>query len=107
MTSNPVIFEIKRRETMSRAHVFLRVLILVLASWIAGSGGGLGLVYLGLPAIAAILIAQKGGERYLTDDGNRVTGWATRLRPRLTRPRAPHDPQAAGFDELENHHESL
>jgi hypothetical protein len=75
MTSNPVTFEIDRPPTMSRAHVFLRILILVLASWIAGSGGGLGLVYLGLPAVAAILIAQKGGERYLTDDGDRVTGW--------------------------------
>jgi hypothetical protein len=75
MTSYPVTFEIDRPATMSRAHVFLRILILVLASWIAGSGGGLGLVYLGLPAVAAILIAQKDGKRYLTDDGDRVTGW--------------------------------
>ena len=75
MTEYPVSFEIERPASMSRAHVFLRILILVLASWILGSGGGLGLVYLGLPAVAAILIAQKGGERYLTEDGDRVTGW--------------------------------
>jgi hypothetical protein len=75
MTSYPVTFEVERPATMSRSHVFLRLLILVLASWIAGSGGGLGLVYLGLPAVAAILIAQKSGERYLTEDGDRVTGW--------------------------------
>ena len=60
---------------MSRSHVFLRIVILVLVSWIAGSGGGLGLIYLGLPAAAAILISQKGGERYLAEDGERVTGW--------------------------------
>ena len=75
MTPHPVIFEIERPATMSRAHVFLRILILVLASWILGSGGGLGLVYLGLPAVAAILIAQKSGERYLMEDGDRVSGW--------------------------------
>jgi hypothetical protein len=60
---------------MARAHVFLRVLILVLVSWIAGSGGGLGLAYLGFPVAAAILVAQKGSERYLAEDGERVTGW--------------------------------
>jgi len=60
---------------MSRAQVFLRILILILLSWILGSGGGFGLVYLGLPVVAAILVAQKGGERYLAEDGERVTGW--------------------------------
>jgi len=75
MTPHPVTFEIDRPQTMSRAHVFLRIVILVLVSWILGSGGGLGLVYLGLPAVAAILIAQKSGERYLTEDGDRVSGW--------------------------------
>jgi hypothetical protein len=75
MTAYPVTFELERPATMSRAHVFLRILILVLASWIVGSGGGLGLVYLGLPAAAAILIAQKDGDRYVTEDGERVAGW--------------------------------
>ena len=60
---------------MSRAHVFLRILILVLASWIIGTWGWMGLLYLGLPAVAAILIAQKSGTRYLTRTGDRVTGW--------------------------------
>ncbi|HEV3404922.1 MAG TPA: DUF4389 domain-containing protein, partial [Gaiellaceae bacterium] len=75
MASYPVTFDLERPGKMSRAHVFLRIVILVLVSWIAGSGGGLGLVYLGLPAAAAILISQKGGERYLVEDGERVTGW--------------------------------
>lgn len=73
--TGPVTFDLDRPEKMSRAHVFLRILILVLVSWIAGSGGGLGLVYIGIPVVAAILIAQKSGERYVTEDGERVTGW--------------------------------
>jgi hypothetical protein len=71
----PVSFDLERPETMSRPHVFLRIVLLVLVSWIAGSGGGLGLVYLGVPVVAAILIARKGGDRYLVEDGDRVTGW--------------------------------
>ena len=75
MTDYPVRFELERPARMTRAHLFLRILLLVLASWIVGAGGGLGLVYLGAPALAAILIAQKNGERYLAEDGARVTGW--------------------------------
>jgi Domain of unknown function (DUF4389) len=71
----PVTFEVERPANMSRPHVFLRILILVLASWIVGTGGWLGLVYLGLPAAAAILIARKNGQRYLDENGERVTGW--------------------------------
>lgn len=71
----PATFDVSRPSKMSRAHVFLRVLILVLASWILGTWGWMGLLYLGLPAVAAILIAQKNGTRYLTENGDRVTGW--------------------------------
>ena len=77
MSAYPVTFDLERPSGMSRAHVFLRILILVLVSWIAGSSGWLGLVYLGLPAIAAILIAQKGGDRYLREEGDRVSRWIT------------------------------
>jgi Domain of unknown function (DUF4389) len=77
MTANPVTFALEQPARMSRAHVFLRIVILILASWIAGSGSGLGLVYLGLPGAAAILISQKGGSRYIDEDGERVTGWVT------------------------------
>jgi len=71
----PVTFELERPAHMSRPHVFLRILILILASWIVGTGGWLGLVYLGLPAAAAILIAKKNGQGYLDEKGERVTGW--------------------------------
>ena len=71
----PVSFDLDRPETMSRAHVFLRIVLLILVTWIAGSGGSIGLVYLGVPVVAAILIARKDGDRYLAEDGARVTGW--------------------------------
>ena len=74
-TTYPVSFDLERPETMSRAHVFLRIVLMILVSWITGSSGGVGLVYLGVPVVAAILIARKGGDRYLTGDGVRVTGW--------------------------------
>jgi hypothetical protein len=70
----PATFDVDRPATMSRAHVFLRILILVLASWIIGTWGWMGFLYLGLPATAAILIAQKNGNRYLTENGDHVTG---------------------------------
>jgi hypothetical protein len=75
VASYSVAFDLERPAKMSRAHVFLRILILVVASWIAGSGGGLGLVYIGFPIAAAILISQKSSDRYVAEDGERVTGW--------------------------------
>lgn len=75
MAAYPVTFDLERPAKMARVHVVLRILILVVASWIAGSGGGLGLVYLFFPVAAAILVSQKGGPRYLAEDGDRVTRW--------------------------------
>ena len=72
MPTYPVTFDVARPERMGRAHVFLRILIVILASWIAGSGDGFGLIYHGLPVVAAILIAQKG-ERYLPECSEGMT----------------------------------
>jgi hypothetical protein len=73
--SYPVTFDLERPAKMGRAQVLLRILLLVFVSWIAGSSGGLGLVYLGFPVAAAILVSRKGGDRYLMEDGDRVTAW--------------------------------
>jgi hypothetical protein len=75
----PVTFDLARPEKMGRAHLFLRILLLVLVSWIVGSPTEFGLVYLGLPIVAAILVAQKGGDRYLAEDGPRVASILTFL----------------------------
>jgi hypothetical protein len=71
----PVTFDLERPPVFQRAHVFLRVGLLIVVGWL---GHPLGLLWLGLPLIAAILVSQKGGQRYLDEDGattTRVLGW--------------------------------
>ena len=70
MNGYPVTFEVERPPTFQRAHVFLRVALLVVVGWIAHP---IGLLWLGIPVVAAILVAQKGGERYLDEDGPTAT----------------------------------
>jgi uncharacterized protein DUF4389 len=73
--SFPVAFDVERPPVFGRAHVFLRVALLVVIGWI---GHPLGLLWLGVPAVAAILVSQKGGQRYLDESGptvTRVLGW--------------------------------
>lgn len=65
----PVAFDIERPPVFDRAHVFLRIVVLILIGWIVHP---VGLLWLGLPVVAAILISQKGGERYLSEDGPKV-----------------------------------
>jgi hypothetical protein len=69
--SDPVTFDVDRPPVFRRVHVALRVVLLVVLSWI---GHPFGLLWLGLPVIAAVLIAQKGGPRYLDEDGPKLTG---------------------------------
>jgi hypothetical protein len=68
--SFPVTFEVERPPVFQRAHVFLRVALLVVIGWI---GHPFGLFWLGLPVVAAILVSQKGGQRYLDENGPGVT----------------------------------
>ena len=66
----PVSFDVERPPVFQRAHVFVRIAVLVVVGWVAHP---LGLLWLGVPAAAAILVAQKGGRRYLDEDGPRAT----------------------------------
>ena len=73
--SQPVSFDLERPVTFDRAHVFLRVALLIVIGWIAHP---IGLLWLGLPVVAAILIFLGGGRRYLEAHGptaTRVLGW--------------------------------
>ena len=72
----PVTFDIDRPPFFQRAHVFLRVGLLVVIGWLGHPA--FGLLWLGLPVAAAILLSQKGAQRYLDEDGptiTRVLGW--------------------------------
>ncbi|HLA19256.1 MAG TPA: DUF4389 domain-containing protein [Dehalococcoidia bacterium] len=72
-TDYPATFDVARPEKLERPHVFLRILVAVIVYTVAS--GILGLVYLAIPVVAAIFVSQKGGEKYLAEDGPRVTGW--------------------------------
>jgi hypothetical protein len=68
--SDPVVFDLERPPAFKREHVALRIALLVVIGWI---GHPLGLLWVGVPAVAAILVAHKGGRRYLDEDGPKVT----------------------------------
>jgi hypothetical protein len=73
--ASPVTLDVERPPAFERSHVFLRVAMLIVIGWI---GHPLGLLWLGVPAVAAILVSQKGGQRYLDESGptvTRVLGW--------------------------------
>lgn len=72
MAVYPVVFNVSRPERFERPQVFLRILVLVILSIV---GSVLWLIYLGVPVLAAIFISQKDGERYISEDAPRVTGW--------------------------------
>jgi len=67
------VFEVSYPQRFDRVQVVLRVVIIWLAALI-GIPFWL-IVYLGFPVLAAVLISQKDGARYLAEDGRRVTGW--------------------------------
>jgi hypothetical protein len=67
---HPVSVELDRPPTFQRAHLFLRVALLIVIGWL---GHPWGLLWLGLPAVAAVLVSQKGGQRYLDENGPTVT----------------------------------
>ena len=77
MNSYPIVFDVNRPTSMSRAHVFLRLLLVLLLSCVIGAGGGLVLIYLGVPVAAAIFIARMGGDRYVVESGARERCWSS------------------------------
>jgi hypothetical protein len=68
--SFPVVVEVERPPAFQRAHVFLRVALLVVVGWI---GHQFGLLWLGVPLVVAMLASQQGGARYLDESGPTVT----------------------------------
>lgn len=65
----PVVFEVERPRSFTREQVVLRVGLLIVLGWIVHP---LGLLWFGLPALAAILISRKSGRAYVEEDGPKV-----------------------------------
>jgi hypothetical protein len=77
--SYPVTVDVDRPQTFQRAHVLLRIVVLAVIGWV---GHPWGLLWLGLPVVAAILVSQKSGQRYLEENGPatvRVLQWVLDL----------------------------
>lgn len=76
MADYPVLFDVDRPQKFERPHVVIRVLVAIVMSILANAIGWIfGLLYLVLPVVAAVFISQKGPQRYLEEDGPRVTQW--------------------------------
>ncbi len=74
--AHPVTFGVTRPEKFERSQVFLRMMVIIVLALLAGSLVWiLGAVYLAFPVLAAILISQKSAERFLEEDGPKMTEW--------------------------------
>jgi len=65
----PVTFEVSRPEKFERPQVFIRIVAYFLLGLV------MSLAYWGLPIIAAIWTSQKGSQKFLEEDGPKITGW--------------------------------
>jgi len=72
-TAYPVTFDVSRPEKFERPQLFLRILVAIILWVLAGIIGWV--FYLAFPVLAAIFVSQKGPEKYLEEDGPRMTEW--------------------------------
>jgi hypothetical protein len=76
MASYAATFDIAPPQKFDRVHIAIRVLIVVILSLLAGAVGWFyGAVYLAVPVAAAILVSQRGAERYLAEADGNMTKW--------------------------------
>ncbi len=71
--TNSVVFDVAAPARFARVQVGLRVVIVILAAMVGIPFGWI--LYLGFPVLAAVLISQKDGARYLAEDGPWVVRW--------------------------------
>jgi Domain of unknown function (DUF4389) len=76
MTSYPVIFDVERQETYDKTQVVIRLVIVIIMSILAGAVGWVfGLAYLAIPVAAAVLVSQRGAERYFAEAETNIVRW--------------------------------
>lgn len=88
MMRYPVTFDVAPPERFDRVQVLLRVLILAVLGMIGVSGGWVVLLlYLALPAAAAVVVESRGAEAYLVrtaPEVERVLRWLLSLSAYMT-----------------------
>ena len=95
MASYAATFDIAPPQKFDRVHIAIRVLIVIVLGILGGVIGWLyGAVYLAVPVAAAILISQRGAERYLAEANDNMTKWL-RLPPGVLRLHGPADRPAS------------
>jgi hypothetical protein len=75
MASYAVTFNIKKQSSYDRVQVAIRVVILIILSIIGAVGWLSGLLWLGIPVLAAIMISQKGAATYLAESEENMVRW--------------------------------
>ncbi len=76
MATYPVTFDITPPEKFQRPHLVIRILLIVISSFIGNVMGLFFLLpYLAFPIVSAIFISQKGGQKFLEEDATRVARW--------------------------------
>jgi hypothetical protein len=76
MATYPATFDIDRPEKFARSQLALRVLLIAVLSIVGGVLGSLhSVLWLGVPVVAAILISQKGAQRYHEEADGNMTSW--------------------------------
>jgi len=71
MSNHPVQVQVEPAPHLARIHVVIRLVLLVALGTI-GCSSLYWLLYLALPAMVALLVLQKGGDRYVAEDGPRL-----------------------------------
>ena len=69
----PVEFDIEPPDEFDKAQILLRVLIVIVVSWLFEAV--LNLAYFALPVVAAIMISQRGPDEYLAGAESGPTRW--------------------------------
>ncbi len=80
MAAYPVIFDVQRQERYDKTQVAIRLVILIVLSLVGVAfSWGSGLIYLGVPVVAVIMISQRGGEQYVAGAEQNMTKWLRML----------------------------
>ncbi|HYM16312.1 MAG TPA: DUF4389 domain-containing protein [Dehalococcoidia bacterium] len=80
MATYGVAFDVERQASYDRVHVAIRLAIIIVAGILGAVTGGLisgifGALYIIVPVAAAILIAQKGAQKYFEESEQNMTRW--------------------------------